>query len=131
MLLALAMGAYAHGDRIATHRGQMNDDQGEMNFELVHRARSVTIYLEDHGQPVSTHGGKASLEIKRGSMRWSTTLRPDGANRFVGRLPQSLVAGDSVSVGVSFPNGSIANGHFRLGTVPKARATTISRQPWP
>jgi hypothetical protein len=122
VLLAVAMEAFAHGDRIATRGGQMNDDQGEMNFELVRRGRNVTVYLEDHGQPVSTRGGKASVEVKRGSMGWSATLRPEGVNRFVGRLPEGVVAGDSVSVNVSFANGSIANGHFSL----KQRSTNVT-----
>ena len=111
----------------------MNDDQGEMNFELVHRARQVVFHLEDHGNPVVTRGATAKVEVKRGASGWSATLRPQGVNTFVASLPEALRVGDSVAVSVSFPNGSIANGHFSFGQAPKplrpsfALAPTIAR----
>jgi hypothetical protein len=129
MALALLAGcsvALACGERIAKRGGQVNDDQGEMNFEMVHRARNVVFYLEDHGQPVTTQGATARLEIRRGSTGWSATLRPDGENRFVGSLPSSLVLGDAVEVDVKFPNGSIANGRFSYGMKPKPERPTFS-----
>jgi hypothetical protein len=125
-LLAGVSLALACGERIAKHGGQVNDDQGEMNFELVHRARSVVFYLEDHGQPVVTKGASAQIEVKRGSSGWTAQLRPEGENRFVASLPTGLVVGDSVVVDVRFPNGSIANGRFTFGVKPEPRRPAFS-----
>ncbi len=127
--LAGASLARACGERMAKHGGQVNEDQGEMNFELVQRARSVVLYLEDHGQPVLTKGSTARLYVKRGSTAWTAPVRPDGENRYVVSLRAGLLLGDSVAVDVQFPNGSIANGRFTFGVAPKPGRPTFAFAP--
>ncbi|MBC7940737.1 MAG: hypothetical protein H7Z19_13385, partial [Chitinophagaceae bacterium] len=120
----------ACGARVAKHGGQVNDDQGEMNFELVSRGRNLVVHLEDHGTPVVTRGASAVVLVKReGGSDWTTKLRTAGDDRFTATLPATLRRGDSVSVNVSFANGSIASGHFSFDMEPKPKRQSFGFAP--
>lgn len=109
-LLGAAGSAWSHGDWQPKHGGQLND--GETTFELVVRGRSVTIYLEDHGTPISTKAARGELTITRGDLSVVRALEPAGENRMRAVDPASLARGDRVLARVTLSNGSIVAGRF-------------------
>lgn len=90
----------------------MNDDGGEVTVELVAKDRQVTLYLEDHGDPIPSAKIKGTLRVQRVSVDWAVALKPARENQVLAQLPQALRDGDGVWVDVSFPNGSIAQAKF-------------------
>jgi hypothetical protein len=111
-LLTGTVGAGAHGNWPPKHGGLKNDDRGEVEFELVVRGERVVIYLEDHGEAMSTVGASGVLSFERGQSVWSTKIASGGKNLLAGRLPRPLKKGDRVVVDVNFRDGSIAKGGF-------------------
>lgn len=84
---AFAAGPKDHGHP-ANYGGLVEDVDG-MQYELVLKPDSIRIYLDDHGQKVSTKSAKGEATILKGSKRVKVTLTPVGANALEakGRLP--------------------------------------------
>ncbi|MDO9598415.1 MAG: hypothetical protein Q7J47_11910 [Azoarcus sp.] len=83
--------ALAHGDAVAKHGGivQLASD---LSFELVPGQEGATIYVEDHGQPLSPTGMSGKLTILNGSEKTEAPL---------------VVAGDKLEAkGVKLNKGS-------------------------
>ncbi|MBI3283320.1 MAG: hypothetical protein HYZ65_00505 [Burkholderiales bacterium] len=72
--LAVCAQALAHGAH-AKHGGilQSVDD---VDFELVNGAERASLYISDHGQPVSTAGAGGKLTILNGSEKTELLLAP-------------------------------------------------------
>lgn len=107
-----ASGLRAHGVWPPKHGGVKNNDEGEISFELVARGRDIVIYLEDHGEPMSTAGARGLVELRRGDSLQTTELTARGGNRLGGRAPGPLRKGDRLIAKLTFANGSIGEGHF-------------------
>ena len=108
----LAGAAAGHGVPKSKHGGWV-DTGAETSFELVRSGREVTVYIEDHGKPVSTSGGRG--EILLGSERGKPLARltPAGANTLQGPAIAAR-RGDRLFVRVTFGNGSTEVGEIAV-----------------
>jgi hypothetical protein len=81
-LMALqAAASGAHGDFPPKHGGVMSLG-GEVSFEVVFGAEGLTVFVEDHGDPIPTMSAQGSVRHVR-STDPPAVLVPDGGNRFL------------------------------------------------
>ena len=71
--------AFAHGEK-PRHGGTVQS-VGDVSFELVAQGDTATIYVEDHGKPVSTSGMSGKLTVLNGKDRSEAELKPAGGNK--------------------------------------------------
>lgn len=87
-LVALSLGfpAFAgtdhdHGPRY----GGIAKEVSNITYELVVKADLITLYVSDHGKPISTDGAKAEATIYAGNEKTAVTLEPAGENRLAAK----------------------------------------------
>ena len=120
LMIAFAAAQLVYG---ATSSGQFADQEdpkhagvtnwntnSELSFELVRANGIVTLYIEDHDQPVSTTGAKGNLEIVRAGKTTSAVLLASGDNRLTAKV--SVRTGDRVAATVTLGNGTLSMGRF-------------------
>lgn len=81
--LLLALGALsltaAHADSAAKpKRGGVVQSANHMDFELVAQADGASIYIDDHGKPVSVAGASGKLTVLNGTEKSEAELKPAG-----------------------------------------------------
>jgi hypothetical protein len=87
MLIAVALGASAllpaaaHAHGAAAKHGGVVQASGDLSFEAVAKDGALTIYVEDHGKPVSTADMSGRLTLLSGSEKSEAPLAPAGDNR--------------------------------------------------
>lgn len=98
LLLAAAAlpvgGALAHGDDTARHGGIVQM-AGEIKFELVAKADSAELYLDDHGQTVPTAKLTGKLAVLGAGGKAEYKLEPAAGDKLVAKGAK-LVKGDKV-----------------------------------
>jgi hypothetical protein len=83
ILSALSLSSPSIADKGHSHGpkyGGIAREVGKLTFELVARPDSMTLYVSDHGKPISTHGAKAVATVYAGSEKTAVTLEPAGEN---------------------------------------------------
>ncbi|APW39577.1 hypothetical protein RD110_22160 [Rhodoferax koreense] len=112
MALALAVSGYAaaHGQARPQHGGLV-DNGGEITFEMVQQKDGITIFVDDHGNPVSTKGAIGELLLGSETGKRIASLIPSGQNRVRGAKPVYR-AGDRLYVRLTLGDGSIVVGEF-------------------
>ena len=114
LLLAFLTGAtslcLAHGDWSPKHGGILSVG-GEITFELVRRSSEAILYVEDHGEFVSTSGAIGTLDVYRGDGTQTVELIGAGGNTLVARGVQ-FASGDRVRVRAMLPNRTMLIGRF-------------------
>jgi hypothetical protein len=90
-VLALSPVAFAHGGAKAAHGG-IAQVAHDINFELVAQADGATLYLVDHGKPMSSQGIGGKLTILNKGQKSEADLKPAGDNKL-------LAAGVTLSPG--------------------------------
>ncbi|MBU1664137.1 MAG: hypothetical protein KKG92_01900 [Gammaproteobacteria bacterium] len=83
-------------------------------YELVAKPDSLTLYVSDHGKPVSTQGTQAEAVIYAGNEKTSVTLAPAGDNRLVAKGNIRVGVGVRVAVTVIRANKSTTKATFKL-----------------
>jgi hypothetical protein len=78
---AIAQGKHAHGEAHQPQYGGVVSEVKETQYELVARADSIAIYVDDHGRKVDTKGGSAKLTLLNGSEKTEVALAPAGENK--------------------------------------------------
>ncbi len=86
--LALLAGspAFGHGGHQANEvhtpkHGGIVVEQGTLQYELVAKPESVSIYVEDHGKKVDTAGATAKLTLLNGNEKTEAVLSSAGENK--------------------------------------------------
>ena len=102
--------AYAHGDLQPRHGGIV-EMAGEVKFELVARSDAVELYLDDHGQPMSTAKLTGKLTVTSGGAKTEAKLEPAGADKLVARGVK-LAKGDKVIAIVTMEDKSTSSARF-------------------
>lgn len=74
-VLALSPVAFAHGGAKAAHGG-IAQVAHDINFELVAQADGATLYLVDHGKPMSSQGISGKLTILNKGQKSEADLKP-------------------------------------------------------
>ena len=70
----------AHGDAKPKHGGVVAV-AGDLGFELVSTADGVSVYVDDHGKPLSTAGMSGKLTVLNGADKSETVLTVAEGNR--------------------------------------------------
>lgn len=95
MVAAMALvspAALSHSDAKPQHGGVLHSKY-DLNFELVREIDSVSLYVDDHGEPVATDGLTGQLMLLAGGKRSEAVLTAAG----IGKLTAS---------GVQIPDGA-------------------------
>ena len=90
--MATASFAAEHGHSHGPRYGGVAREVGEVTYELVVKPDTMTLYISDHGKPVSVRGAKTEATTYAGNERTITTLVPLGEN--------TLAASGSFKTGV-------------------------------
>ncbi|MBL8517582.1 MAG: hypothetical protein SF172_04485 [Burkholderiales bacterium] len=77
----LAAGKHEHGDSHKPKHGGVVQEVKEIAYELVAKADSLTIYVDDHGKDVDTKGATAKVTLLNGAEKTEATLSPAGGNK--------------------------------------------------
>jgi hypothetical protein len=106
-----ADGPKGHGHP-ANYGGIVEDVDG-MQYELVLKPDVIRIYLDDHGQKVSTKSAKAEATVLKGRERVKVSLTPVGANALEAKGKFPAGAGTRV-VAVVTVGGAASSVRFAL-----------------
>lgn len=117
--LALGIGAVAHAadkhghDHKPKHGGLLAEAV-DLDFELVAKTDSLTLYVDDEGKPVATAGAKGAATVYAGSEKIVATFEPAGSNTMVAKGSFKMGVGVRVTVSVALPGKPEAKLNFRL-----------------
>ena len=78
---ALAADDHAHGHEHKALHGGIVVEASDVDFELVAKPESITLYVRDHGKPASTQGASGRITLLSGSDKAEAVLAPAGDNR--------------------------------------------------
>lgn len=95
-------------------KGGIVAEANDVNFELVAKSDSLTIFVTDHGKPVMTKGAKASATIYSGSEKLAVNLEASGDNQLVATGSFKTGVGVRVAALVTLPSKPEAKLNFRL-----------------
>lgn len=74
--------ALSHSDAKPQHGGVVHSKY-DLNFELVREADSVSLYLDDHGEPVATTDITGQIMVLAGGKKSEATLTAAGTGKLV------------------------------------------------
>lgn len=111
----LASGAFAgaghdHGPK----HGGLVREVGNVTFELVAKADSLTLFVADHGKPLATDGAKAQLTLHASNGKTVVTLEPAGENRLAAKGSFKVGVGVRAALAITLPGKSEAKATFNL-----------------
>lgn len=85
----------------------------DVNYELVAKPDTITLYVIDHGKPVSTKNGAATLTLLSASEKTEVKLEPAGENKLEAKGTFKVQPGTKVDGTVKL-DGKTANVKFTL-----------------
>lgn len=103
----------AHGDK-PKHGGIVSSTKDDLSFELVHKDGKATIYVEDHGKPVTTAGATGKLTVLNGAEKTEVPLEPAGDNTMVTKGDAKLAKGAKAIAALTFADKKAANVRFSI-----------------
>jgi uncharacterized cupredoxin-like copper-binding protein len=112
-LLALPVAAIAHSGVESKHGGVVSIVQ-DVGYELVAKADSMTIYIEDHGKQVDTKTATAKMTILSGKIKSQVNLVPAGENKLEAKGKFEVVEGTKVVSIISFTDKPAATVRFEI-----------------
>lgn len=86
----------------------------DLNFELVAKSDSLTLFVAEHGKPVNTAGGKATATVYAGNEKTTVALEPAAGNKFVAKGNFKAGVGVRVAAIVALPGKPETRLNFRL-----------------
>lgn len=112
MAMAASSSVLAHGDR--PKHGGVVQAANDLNFELVNKEGKATIYVEDHGKPVSTAGATGKLTVLNGAEKSEVALEPAGANTLATKEDAKLGKGTKAIAALTFADKKAVNVRFAV-----------------
>lgn len=100
----------AHGKPVY---GGVVAEAGHFQAELVSAPNALTLYVSDHGAPVSTAGARAKLTLLSGARKGELILSPAGANKLAASA-EPLPPGTKVVANVTLADGRTAALRFEI-----------------
>jgi hypothetical protein len=107
---ALAGAGHDHGP----NHGGVVREMHHISYELVAKPDSLTLYVSDHGKPVSTQGASAEAVIYAGSGKTTVKLEPAGDNRMAAKGSFKVGVGVRVTLTATLPGKTPAKAVFNL-----------------
>lgn len=90
---------HGHGPKY----GGVAREVGKLTYELVARPEVLTLYVSDHGKPVSTRGARAEGTVYAGNDKAAVTLEPAGDNTLAAKGSFRTGVGVRVAMTVVLP----------------------------
>ncbi len=117
MLAAIALAAsataYADGEHKPKYGGVVTVVK-DVQYELVAKADSVALFVEDHGKKVDTKGATGRLTLLTGGDRTEVPLVPMGENGLGANGAFTVPAGTKAVATITFAGKPAINARFEL-----------------
>jgi len=117
MLAAIALAAsataYADGEHKPKYGGVVTVVK-DVQYELVAKADSVALFVEDHGKKVDTKGATGRLTLLTGGDRTEVPLVPMGENGLGAKGAFTVPAGTKAVATITFAGKPAINARFEL-----------------
>lgn len=107
---AFAGAGHEHGPK----HGGIAHETGDIAYELVVKAESLTLYVFEHDKPLATAGAKAEATLHAGNAKTTFELAPAGDNKLAAQGSFKTGVGVRVAVSVTLPDKPEAKVNFRL-----------------
>ena len=107
---ALAGAGHDHGPKY----GGVVREVKNISYELVARPDNLTLYVSDHGKPVSTQGATAQAVIYAGNDKTTVKLEPAGENRMSAKGTFKVGVGVRVAVTATLAGKPAGKVTFKL-----------------
>jgi uncharacterized Zn-binding protein involved in type VI secretion len=112
MAVAASGNVLAHGDK--PKHGGVVQAASDLAFELVNQDGKATIYVEDHGKPVSTAGVTGKLTVLNGAEKSELPLEPAGDNTLATKGEAKLAKGAKAIAALTFADKKAVNVRFSM-----------------
>lgn len=112
--LVLPALANAHGDAPKPKHGGIVVESRDIEYELVPKADSIALYVEDHGKKVDTSGASAKVTLLSGGEKTEIALLPAGENKLEAKGSFKVSAGVKAVSVVTFAGKPAATARFEL-----------------
>jgi len=113
MTVATSGSVWAHGEK-AKNGGIVQESSNGVSLELVSKDGKATIYVEDHGKPVSTAGASGKLTVLNGAEKAEVPLEPAGDNSLATKGTAKLDKGAKAIAAVTFADKRTVNVRFAI-----------------
>jgi hypothetical protein len=111
--LAASAVAHADGDHKPKYGGVVTVVK-DVQYELVARPDSVTLFIEDHGRKVGTKGATARLTLLSGTDKTEVTLAPVGENGLEAKGAFKVPAGTKAVATVTLAGKPAVSARFEI-----------------
>lgn len=112
-LAATAAHAGAGHDHGPKHGGIVRE-VGAVSYELVAKPDTLTLFVSDHGKPVTTAGAKAQVTLYAGNDKTVVALEPAGENRMTAKGSFKVGVGVRAALAIALPGKNEAKATFSL-----------------
>lgn len=89
-------------------------EAADVNFELIAKGDSLTLYVTDHGKPVITSGVKASATVFAGGDKTAVIFEPADENKLLAKGNFKTGVGVRVAASITLPGKPEAKVTFKL-----------------
>jgi hypothetical protein len=111
---ATAFAADGHSHDPKPMHGGVVTEASDIEFELVAKADTITVYVRDHGKPTSTQGATGKLTVLSGTEKTEATLAPAGDNKLEAKGSFKVAAGTKFVATVGLQGKQPVNMRFAL-----------------
>ena len=112
MTMAASGNVLAHGEK--PKHGGVIQAANDLSFELVNKDGKATIYVEDHGKPVSTAGATGKLTVLNGAEKSEVPLEPAGDNMLATKGEAKLGKDAKAIAAMTFADKNAVNVRFSM-----------------
>ena len=109
---AISLTAFAHGDAGEPKHGGITVKAKDMEYELVPKADSIALYVEDHGKKIDSKGAQAKVTLLSGGKKTEVNLIPAGDNKLEAKGAFQVGAGTKAVTTVTLAGKSAATVRF-------------------
>lgn len=113
-LSGVAFASDSHAHAHAPEHGGIVAEASDVDFELVAKTDSLTLYVRDHGKPLATTGASAKVTLLNGRAKHEATLAPAGGNRLEARGKFQVGSDTKAAALVSLPGRKAVSVRFAL-----------------
>lgn len=111
---ATAFAADGHSHDPKPMHGGIVTEASDIEFELVAKVDSVTVYVRDHGKAASTQGASGKLTVLAGAEKAEAALAPAGDNKLEAKGSFKLGPGTKFVATVSLQGKKPVNVRFAM-----------------
>lgn len=111
--MAASVAAHADGDHKPKYGGVVAVVK-DVQYELVAKADSVALFIEDHGKKVDTKGATAKLTLLTGGDKTELALTPVGENGLGAKGAFKVPAGTKAVATITLAGKPAINARFEI-----------------